>query len=259
MSLSLPLVCLQAIVFLAFTAEAAIGFGATVITVTLAVLIVPLDVILPAFVPINLVLSAYLVARYGREIAWRVILTEVAPAVLVGLLLGIVVFRTQRVDVLALAFAIFIVGLSVGELWRARSAQPPAAPFPWLARTGLLGLGGFVHGCFGAGGPMIVYVLQRRGLDKSCFRVSLSLVWLVLNAALLVNYASLRLIGAPSLSISLWLSIALVPGLLVGELLHRRLSARRFQLGIFSLLLAAGVTLAVRTALQLLASTPRPS
>ena len=45
---------LQAIVLIAFIAEAAIGFGATVVTVTLAVLFVPLNVILPAFVPVNM-------------------------------------------------------------------------------------------------------------------------------------------------------------------------------------------------------------
>ncbi len=250
--LPLPILLLfQAIVLLAFTAEAAIGFGATVITVTLSVLFLPLNVILPAFVPINMVLSAYLVFRHGRQIAWKILLVEVAPAVLAGLAVGIALFRSQKVEALALGFALFVVGLSSVELWRARRAQPVAAPLQRGLRGALLGLGGLVHGCFGTGGPMIVYVLQRRALDKSVFRVSLALVWLVLNGALLANFASLGLLGKASASLSLTLTLTLAPGLLIGEYLHQRLSARRFQLGIFTLLLAAGLTLAVRTALQL--------
>jgi uncharacterized membrane protein YfcA len=247
------------IVLLAFTAEAAIGFGATVITVTLAVLLIPMQVILPAFVPINLVLSAYLVVRHARAIAWRVLLIEIAPAVVVGLAAGIVVFRSQRIDVLALGFALFMVALSAAELWRARREASVAPPLGRIARTLLLGVGGFVHGCFGSGGPMIVYVLQRRGLDKSAFRVTLALVWLCLNLALVGNYATLGLVGRTSAALSLLLGLALAPGLLLGEYLHRRLSPRRFQIGIFSLLLAAGLALAVRTALELAATTPRPA
>lgn len=245
------LAAIQAIVLIAFVAEAAIGFGATVITVTLAVLLVPLTTILPAFVPVNMVLSAYLALRNRRQIAIGVLLRELAPAVLVGLAVGIWISRTASLEVLALVFAIFVVALSIVELVRARRMAAPAPALHTAPRQLLLALGGFVHGLFGTGGPMIVYVLQRRGLEKGAFRASLAVVWLTLNTALMTNFWSLGLLNARSCSLSATIAIALCPALLIGEKLHHRLSPRRFTLGIFSLLLIAGLALAARTALKL--------
>ena len=254
--LSLPvLAAIQAIVLVAFVAEAAIGFGATVITVTLAVLIVPLNTILPAFVPVNMTLSLYLAVRNQSAIAVGVLVRELAPAVLCGLGVGIWLFRKQALEVLVLAFASFIVVLSIVELVRARRMEAPPQPLSAAPRQLLLALGGFVHGLFGTGGPMIVYVLQRRGLEKGAFRASLAVVWLTLNTALMTNFASLGLLNARSFSLSATIALALVPALLIGERLHHRLSPRRFTLGIFSLLLIAGLALAARTTLKLVTHT----
>lgn len=245
-------IALQAIVLLAFVAEAAIGFGSTVITVTLAVLFLPLDVVLPAFVPVNMLLSAYLAIRHHRAIAFQLLLRTIAPAVLVGLAIGIGLFRGQSSQALLLAFALFVVALSAVELWRAQSSDASTLPLSLPIRSLMLGLGGVVHGLFGTGGPMIVYALQREGLDKGAFRASLAVVWLTLNSALLVNFASMGLLGRGSAVLSLAIAVALIPALFLGGYLHHRLSARRFQLGIFSLLLVAGIALAARTATLLL-------
>ena len=79
----------------AFVSEAAVGFGATVIAVTLGIQLVALDVLLPAFVPVNMCLSAYLVLRHGRHIAWRLLVTRMAPPVILGLAGGLLVFRLR--------------------------------------------------------------------------------------------------------------------------------------------------------------------
>jgi hypothetical protein len=240
---------LVAIVLVAFVAEAAIGFGATVITVTLAALFLPLPTVLAAFVPVNMTLSAWLVVRNRRHLRLDVLLRELLPAIGVGVVAGLVVFRWQRLDAFAVAFALFVIALSLVELARGHGGtQPPLAP---SARRALLALGGFVHGLFGTGGPMIVYVLQRRGLDKGAFRATLALVWLVLNTAIVVNFVSLGLVGRGSATLSGVFALALLPAMWLGERLHHRLSARRFQLAIFSLLFAAGVALFVRTVLRL--------
>ncbi len=250
----LPVVAaLQLIVLGAFVAEAAIGFGATVITVTLAVLLVPLTTILPAFVPINLVLSAVLVARGRGALRLRLLGREVAPPVAAGLALGLLLFRARRLELLALGFAGFVVALSAIELWRAR-APAPERPMSRRTAVALLALGGLAHGLFGAGGPPIVYVLSRRGLDKASFRASLALIWLALNAALVIDYGALGLVDARTLLLSGALLLALLPSLWLGERLHRALPPRRFAQGVFSLLLAAGLALGVRTALQLLSA-----
>ena len=242
-------IALAAIALFAFATEAAIGFGATVLTVTLGAQLVPLDQLLPAFVPVNFFLSSVVLARNVRHVAWPLLLRQLAPATLVGLGLGLLLFRLQSAVELQLAFAVFVVGLALIEL---RRRDTPILPLGKIPRSGLLLVGGAVHGLFGAGGPMIVYVLGRLTDDKAVFRATLAVTWLSLNTALLLNYASLHLLNQASARLSLVFLPSALLALVVGEWLHRRLDARRFRVGIYVLLLVAGSALAIRTTLTLL-------
>ena len=58
---------LFAIALVAFAVEGTLGFGSTVIAVSIGAQLVPLDELLPAFVPLNIVLSLSLLRR---PIAW---------------------------------------------------------------------------------------------------------------------------------------------------------------------------------------------
>ena len=104
---------------------------------------------------------------------------------------------------------------------------------------------------FGTGGPMIVYVVRRRLPDKLAFRSTLAVLWLVLNIALLVNFATshlyTRTVGVSGAVIAL----ALVPGLAIGNLLHHRLEAAQFERVVWIVLLLAGLALALRSAFAL--------
>jgi uncharacterized membrane protein YfcA len=252
-SLSVAVViALEAIVLLASAAQQAIGFGATVLVVALSALLVPLQVVLPAFVPVNTALSAFTALRRAREVRVRVLLVELLPAMAPGLVLGLLTFRQHAHEGLKLAFAGLVVGLASVELWRLRGPEAQdRPPLPLLPRVLLLAFGGYIHGVFGAGGPMIVYVLRRRLPDKGELRATLALVWLVLNVPIVANYASLGLIGRSSLLLSLLLALPFWPAVLLGDLIHRRLAPRRFQLWVCVLLLIAGATLAIRTALSM--------
>lgn len=239
------------IVLFAFATETAIGFGATVLTVSLGSFWVSLDTLLPAFVPVNMALSAYLVLRRARDIAYRVLLVQLAPALLAGLLVGLWIFRLKEFEALKLAFALFVIALAAIEIRAALRGTADAAPTSRGARLfmhGLLALGGLIHGLFGTGGPMIVYVMRRHVRDKSAYRASLALVWLCLNAALVANYAQMGLLGSQTLVRAGALLCVLGPALLLGEWIHRRFDARRFQIAVCALLLIAGVALAARTA-----------
>ena len=239
------LVALEGVVLAAFVAEAAMGFGATVVAVTLGALFVPVEIILPAFVPINLILSTAIVLRSSASIAWRVLLVELAPALGLGCAAGIAAFRFGAHEAEKLLFALFVVGLALVEL---RGVRREALPLSRRARVALLLLGGVVHGLFGSGGPMVVYVLRRRIADKRAFRATLAVVWIALNAALLASYATMGLLRRETGELCCALGLALVPALALGELLHRRLDATRFQLAVCRLLLLGGVALAARTA-----------
>lgn len=241
---------LCAIVALAFFTEAAIGFGSTVITVTLGAHLVRLDVLLPAFVPLNLLLSTYMVSRHHAHIDWRTLGRRLAPPMGAGMAAGLVVYRLGTPRGLLLPFSLFVTALAAIELWRLRAGTMAARPLPRLAERSLLALGGVVHGLYGSGGPMVVYCASRLVTEKSAFRSTLSLLWLVLNVALLVQFATLGQLGAQSIRLSAYLGGSLLVGLLAGEWAHGRLGERLFRLAMYAVLGVAGGSLAVRTLLE---------
>ncbi len=235
------LVALAVVALVAFGTEGAIGFGGTVIAASLGSQFVPLEVLLPAFVPLNLALSGWLLARSAGSIAWRVLVFEIAPPVAAGMIAGIALAHAGPQRVLALGFGSFVIVLAVLQL-----ARPATRPLSRVARLLLLIAGGVAHGIFGTGGPMIVYVARRRIADKRAFRGTLAVLWLVLNSVLLASFVSLDRYGEVTFEIGVVLALAIVPGLWIGERLHHALDAARFERVVWSVLLVAGLALVVR-------------
>lgn len=235
-------IALFAVAISAFATEGAIGFGGTVIAACIGAQLVPLDTLLPAFVVLNLVLSGSIAVRGTDAIAWRFLVRDIAPPVALGAVVGIALFRFAQASGLAIAFGGFVVGLAVLQLVR-----PAEKPLPQIARIALLVLGGVAHGMFGTGGPMIVYVARRELPDKRAFRATLAILWLALNLALLASFVASDLYTTETRDVGLVLAVAIVPGLAVGEVVHRKLEAARFERVVWLLLLVAGTALVVRS------------
>lgn len=247
----MSLALLALVVLAAFSVEAVVGFGSTVLAVTFGAQLLPLEALLPAFIPLNLVLSTALVARNARFVDTRVLGRRILPFVGVGLVVGLGLFRLRNATSLELALAAFVVTLSVLELARlARPLGPEERPLAPAAGAILLGLGGVAHGLFGSGGPMVVYVASRELVGKARFRATLSALWLLLNAVLIVNYAALGLIDRASLGRSLALAPSLLLALPLGEWLHQRLPEAAFRPMVYVVLLVGGLALAARHMLQ---------
>jgi uncharacterized protein len=240
------IVLLAAIALLAFVTEGAIGFGGTVIAASIGAQFVPLDELLPAFVPVNMALSAWLLISGRDAIRWRLLVLEIAPLVVAGVAVGLVLFHVPAKLVLALVFGVFVALLAVLRLTRSVDQ-----PLPRGAGTAMLLAGGVAHGLFGTGGPMIVYVTRRRLADKRAFRATLAVLWFALNTALLVNFLGMGLYTSDTLGQGGAIAAVVVPGLVIGERVHRALDAARFERIVWILLLVAGLALAVRNAAAL--------
>lgn len=239
------------IVFTAFLTEAIVGFGSTVLTVTLGAHLMGIDALLVRFIPLNILLSSLLLVRSLRQVEGRFLLRSVLPTVGIGIAIGGWLFRYQSGPWLRLIFGAFVTTLALIELIRLRGNTPlnPTPLRPSIGRFFLLG-GGIIHGLFGSGGPMIVYVLSRDFSDRGKMRATLAALWLILNGLLIINYVSLGRITTDTLWDSAKLLPALFFGLFLGDWLHHRLAERLFRWLVYLVLLLAGGTLTILTILQ---------
>jgi uncharacterized membrane protein YfcA len=159
----------------------------------------------------------------------------------IGLVFGMLLFRIlpQRASIIALGVFVTLVGIQ--GLVRPQLLFAVPKPIAWV----MLLLGGAVHGAFTVGGPLIIVYCRRAIRDKTTFRSTLTVVWIVLNFALMGGWTltsawrpgtlQLTLIGLP-------FSLA---ALIVGEWIHHRVDAKSFGVWVNVVLILSGTLLAV--------------
>lgn len=238
-------VLLALIVLLSFTVEATAGFGATLVTVTLAAHVLPIERVLAVYMPVNLLLSLWLMVRHRRSVAWRLLLLDVLPAMGVGTAAGLWLIHLAGFTWIRRAFALFVVALSALELLRGRRSELRGR-LATAPRTGLLLAAGFTHGLFATGGPLAVYVTARELPDKASFRATLCALWFLLNSALVVDMLATGRINGETAPHTAVLLIPMVLGIALGERIHAATPADRFRAWIFAGLLVAGAILLIR-------------
>jgi uncharacterized protein len=232
---------LIAVVGLAFAVEAALGFGATVLAMTLGAFFVSPKVLLPALLPLNVVLSAVIVSRSWRSVDLRLLLRRVLPPMVLGMPIGMAILRFADGPTLIRILGAIVAFLSLLELLR-RSSVPLR---PAIERA-CIGAAGVIHGAFGTGGPLVVYAMGRVVDDKARFRATLSSLWLLLNIVLGIGFWFDGRIDVDSLTTSLQLAGGLAIGLFAGERLFQRLDRATFSRAVWIGLLVAGMILIVR-------------
>lgn len=240
---------LLALIFLASNVvEAITGFGATIIAVTLGANFYPIEYLVPVLVPVNIVLSSYIVVRYysavDREVFFRVML----PLAGIGLVVGSMIFNFAESRSLKLAYGIFVFSFSIYELARIlRTKEDIRLPELSMFKSALwLISGGIIQGIYASGGPLVVYYARRKLRNKLTFRSTMSSLWLVLNIYLFINHVATEKATVETLMTSAKLIPSIVIGIAVGEVIHHRIRERTFKIFVFALLIVAGASLLLR-------------
>ena len=163
-----------------------------------------------------------------------------------GTVIGAALSGVVSGDQLRKALAVLILTLSVFELYRlskpALEDRPLGAP---ATAGGILGAG-LMHGLYATGGPLLVYTIGRRVPDKAIFRSTLTVVWLLLNSALITYFVIDDRYTTGHLGNIAYLVGPVIIGIAIGERLHRALGGRRFRQLIFGMLAIAATALLVR-------------
>lgn len=253
------LAALAGAVFASYAVQTAVGFGAMLMMMALAAQFLPIELVQTYGVPLSQLQTIFLVIRYRGAVRWRYLLRQVVPLMAIGVALGLAlsaaatavgagVWLRRGFGVLVLVLAAREVIALVRAKKKEEQEEEPGtvSPLPRLAQVGTVVSAGIVHGMYVTGGPLLVYVLGREPMTKQEFRATISAIWVLLNSFLLGTFIY-RGNYEPRVVVSLAVLLPfLALGVLTGEWLHGRVSERRFKIGVFSLLIVAGISLAVR-------------
>ncbi len=233
------------IVLITHFQEGITGFGCTVLALPFVTLLLGLNVAVPVLVIQGWLIAVLIILESRRHIVWSEFYHILVLAGC-GLPLGIWLASSLTEAVLKGVLAVFMVMVGgAGFIRQYTASVPPAAV---NRRTRILAslflpLGGIIHGAFGTGGPLVVIYAARALTDKKVFRVTLCMLWAVLNTVLIVQWLT-----ADRLTQHIWRLTALCApftllGFALGNHLHYRINDVAFRRVVYAVLAFSGFVL----------------
>ena len=230
---------LGVVVLLTHFLEGITGFGCTVLALPFAIMLVGTRQAVPVLLVLALLLAVYIVWIDRKHIVWREFF-KIVLLVGIGLPFGIFTFGYVDERVLRWILGVFMVVVALRGLL-SFVVNLNESRLPKWGHSLLLVIGGFIHGVFSSGGPMVVIYARKALPGKSHFRATISLLWLSLNSIMLAQGVIFgrmtpeiwRIIGVclPFLALGAW----------AGNLAHRHIKDHYFSQIVYGVLLVAGL------------------
>ena len=234
------------VLVVAYAVRGTTGFGGQAIAVPLMALILPLQVVVPAITVLT-ALSSFTYWRRDRDrIAWSEIL-KLLPFTLLGVALGLWVFRMVDPATLTRSFGVFIILYALFSLRRVERASSPPPRLARLIGSVLSTLSGALGAIFGAAaGPLYVIYFNLLRYEKNAFRATVTTILMFQAVARIVGYAQLGFYDdTVLLLIALGLPLMLI-GAKIGGIVGRRIEQSLFNRCVAGLLLVSGIALILK-------------
>ena len=225
------------IVFFATTLQGISGFGSGLVSVPLLALFLPMTIITPALSIVNVVLSSIIYYK-NRHAAhpqqWLWLLGAGFIFSIVGSLLLVEVNERAIQWLLGLLILTVVAVLASGR------------SLPTLNhRRGHVGVGatsGILNGLMTLGGPPIILFLANAKVDKTTFRATLALFFLVIAIANVLTFSTQGVYQRSHLTLLLTMVPCAMLGALFGHYLQRFVVEQQFKRLTLGLMLLSGVS-----------------
>jgi uncharacterized membrane protein YfcA len=228
------------VIFVTHALEAITGFGCTVLALPFITALFGFKSGVMTLTILAWILALYIVITKRKNIDFKQF-GIIVTFVLLGLPIGIYLFRNVNSAFLKKVLAVFIIIASAIQLYAFFFPARANKKLPRWAAFFLLFLGGIVHGMFASGGPLVVLYAAEALPDKGKFRATLCLLWTTLNTILIGTYIFSGTITTATMGRTASMLPFLGLGILAGELIHHRVEPRIFKLIVFTMLFATGV------------------
>ena len=234
------------IVLTTFTVEGIAGFGATVMALPFVTMLVGIDKAVPMLSSLSVILAIFIISRSWRNFVWKeylFIVLHVGLGVPAGLFMMDYLPKNGLIAILVgFMFFVGIRGL-LGALRKKEPAAVPAVKKNFLSRI-ILFLGGIIQGAFSSGGPVVVMYASRALPEKSCFRATLTSLWLTTNTIMLTKWTLSGSVWTPQLGKMILCALPFVAGgMILGDFLHHKVDQKKFTLLVYTVLIIAGFML----------------
>jgi len=231
---------------------ATVGFGAGMFAVALMALVLPdLTGIVVVLLALTFLTEVWVLARSWRRAKTR-LFGWLVPGMLAGLWLGTRILVTTDVSLLKRFLGLVVVGAGLYFILEKRARHDDQNPTieesrlpPGAVRISLpVGFASGVLGAiFGMGGPPVIIFLRACRLDKTAFRSTLLMYFLLMSLLRAGTYATAGLITAERVLAAALLLPGSVAGIIIGTTIHDRVSEHRFGQVVSLLLVMLGLLL----------------
>jgi uncharacterized protein len=234
------------VMVLSYALRGSTGFGAAA-AMPLLGLVIPLKVLIPAWTLIGLVASITLFGRDRRHVAWGDI-ARLVPTCVIGILVGLYLFKTLDSAVLAKGLGVLILLYGVCSLlasWRppARWSVSPRVAAPIVGLVG--GIVGTTFGTMASVFFAMYFDALRRAKDQ--FRATMNAILLAL---VVLRGAGYWAVGEYTRDVLVTTAIALpmmLVGIFIGNRVHTGLSELAFRRLVSGALIVSGLALLVKS------------
>lgn len=223
------------ILFLTSILKTITGFAGTALSMPFALKIIDADtakLVLGFYAWVNGFLVA---AKEYRNIQWK-ILGKILVFMLAGLVLGVKIYETYPLKQLLVFYGIFIIGIALKNLFFHKEVHLT----PIISAI-ILFCAGIIHGMFLSGGALLVVYSSVVLKKKDYFRATMSSVWVVLNAYMIIRYFLQGAFTVERTQLTIFSIIPFLLALVVGEYIQKHCSQPVFMKITYIVLLLSGV------------------
>lgn len=229
----------------AYSARGASGFGAAAAMPLLA-LVIDLKVLIPAWTLIGLAAGIALFGQDRKHIEWGHLL-KLAPGCLVGIAIGLAIFKWLDSNTLALGLGVAVLLYGSYSLW-ATVGEPPKWTVPQTVAAPLAGVAGGILGTVLGTMASIFFAIYFDviRLARQNYRATMTGTLLALGV---VRGAGYWAVGEFTYEVLMVFAFALpmvLIGIFIGNRFHHGMSELAFKRTVSGALIASGLALLVR-------------
>ena len=225
------------VIFLTNIIQGITGFAGTVLAMPPSILLQGIDIAKPILNILGLLASIWIVVISYKQLNKREFI-KVMVIMFFGLLTGNYIYLILPVPILLKIYAVFIIGIALKGIFVKKEIK-----LNEVVLVGIVFIAGIIHGMFVSGGPLLIIYAAKKFREKSEFRATVSGVWIILNSYLAYTHYKAGFFTGDTIKKLWWGIIPLILGMIIGNILHKKISQQFFLIVTYILLIISGLTL----------------